>query len=60
VKQDGYALEYASEELRNDRDFMLAAVKQYGYALAYASEELRKDPEIVLAMALYCGSLRRS
>ena len=42
-------LRHASEELRNDREIVLAAVSQYAYALEYASEELRNDREIVLA-----------
>ena len=48
VKQYRDALRYASEELKNDREFMLKAVKQNGGALKYASEELRVDREIVL------------
>jgi len=48
VKQNGYVLCYASEELRNDRDVVLEAIKQYGYALYYASEALRADREFVL------------
>jgi hypothetical protein len=47
VKQDGYALEHAPEELRNDREIVLAAVKQHGeVALNHASEELRNDRDI--------------
>ena len=49
VQEDGYSLEYASEELRNDREIVLAAVQENGYALEYASEELRNDREFVLA-----------
>ena len=41
VKQDGYALEYASEELRGDREVVLAAVKQNGRALEQASFKLQ-------------------
>ena len=37
VKQNGRALEYASEPLRADKEFMLAAMKQNGRALQYAS-----------------------
>lgn len=37
VRQWGYALEYASAELRNDREMVLAAVRQTGYALEYAN-----------------------
>ena len=47
--QDGFDLEFASEELRAERQVVLAAVKQFGNALEYASKELRADREIVLA-----------
>ena len=43
VKQDGDALQYASEELRADREVVMEAVKQNAYALFYASEELQDD-----------------
>ena len=42
VKENGSALEYASEELRADREVVLAAVQQNGWAHQYASEELRR------------------
>jgi hypothetical protein len=45
IQQD----EYISEELKKDKEVVLAAVKQDGYALQYASEELKKDKEVVLA-----------
>jgi hypothetical protein len=48
VKQNGWALEYASEELKRDREVVMEAVKQEGTALQYASEELRGDREVVL------------
>ena len=38
VKSHGWALQYASEELRNDKQFMLAAVKKDGSSLEFASE----------------------
>ena len=46
VKNDGLALEYASDTLKADREVVLEAVKQNGYALEYASEELQNDPEL--------------
>jgi hypothetical protein len=58
VGQDGNALEYASADLKGDREVVLAAVGQDGNALEYASEELkgryfspgpRGDLEVVLA-----------
>ena len=49
VAQRCGALEYASSELKNDKDFVLVAVKQNGLALELASEDLQNDREIVLA-----------
>jgi len=49
VAQDGRALEYASPELKADKEVVLAAVAQDGFALEYASEELKADKEVVLA-----------
>jgi tetratricopeptide (TPR) repeat protein len=48
IKQNGKALEYASEVLRNNREVVLAAVKQDGLALTHASVSLTNDREIVL------------
>ena len=39
VKQDGDALENASEDLQADRGVVLEAVKQNGRALEHASED---------------------
>ena len=41
VKQKGYAREYASTALKDDREIVLEAVKQDGRALSYASAGLR-------------------
>ena len=48
VKQNGWALQYASAALKDDRQIVLEAVKQDGYALEYASAALKDDREIVL------------
>ena len=51
VTKNGLALEYASKELRNDQDVVMAAVKQDGRALGYASKELRNvliEVEVVI------------
>merc|ERR1712070_566786 len=40
---------FASEELKNNRSVVFAAVAQHGTALMYASEELRGDYYVVLA-----------
>jgi hypothetical protein len=41
------ALEYASNELKADKEVVIAAVKQNAYALMYASDELKADPEML-------------
>ena len=56
VQQNGRALQYVAESLREDREFMLAAVQQDGTALAYAAESLRDDRQIVLAAVQQDGS----
>ena len=51
VKQYGYALQFASANLKNDREVVLAAVTQNGYVREYASANLQNDREVVLAAA---------
>jgi hypothetical protein len=41
--------QYASDELKNDRKVVLAAVIQNGYLYQYASDALKNDREVVLA-----------
>ena len=48
VRQDGRALDDASEELKADREVVMEAVKQDGCALEYASEELKADKQVVI------------
>ena len=43
VKQDGYALEYADNNLKTDRGIVLEAVRNQGKALNYASQLLKTD-----------------
>jgi len=51
VKQDGRALQYASEPFRGDKEIVLTAVEQDGRALQYASEELQSNLEVRLVCA---------
>jgi len=50
VKQDGYALDYADDTLKADREVVLAAIRceGRGQAIRCAAETLRADREIVL------------
>ncbi|AYV86643.1 MAG: hypothetical protein Sylvanvirus5_11 [Sylvanvirus sp.] len=49
VKNDWLSLQYAHDDLRKDKGFMLDAVKLNGSSLKYAHGDLKKDKEIVLA-----------
>ena len=49
VKQNGLALEYADDVLKNNKNnIVLPAIKQNGLALQYASEVLKADEELVM------------
>lgn len=57
VRQDGAALRKASEELKSDKEVVLAALSTKGstsYVLCYASEELKDDKEVVLEAVCVC------
>ena len=43
------ALKHASEELRNNHEFIMAAVSQNPWTLEHASDELKTNHEIVMA-----------
>ena len=49
VRQNGWALQFAHEDLKRDRDVVLAAVRQNGLVLQFAHEDLRRDRDVVLA-----------
>ena len=46
---NGLALQYASERLRDDKDVVLAAVKEDGHTLQFVSDRLRDDKDVVMA-----------
>lgn len=48
-REGGYALYYASEELKNDRELVLASVRDKGRMLRHLPEQMRGDPEVVMA-----------
>ena len=48
IKQDGLALQYASDILKEDKEIVMTAVQQDGQALQYASDTLKEDKEIVM------------
>ena len=49
VREAGDELEYASHQLKNNREVVMAAVGNDGLALEYASEELKNNIEVVMA-----------
>ena len=48
VQRNGFALEFASEAVRDNEDVVQRAVSHFGPALAYASERLRGDLNVVM------------
>ena len=46
-QQDGKALQWASEEMKGDRELCTAAVAQRYEALEYAAHALRSDVDVV-------------
>lgn len=48
MKQNGYALQFVSKLLQNDKEIVLEAMKQNGWALQYASKLLQNDREFIL------------
>tara|TARA_A100001388_G_C28391162_1_gene321574 strand:+ start:71 stop:301 length:231 start_codon:yes stop_codon:yes gene_type:complete len=47
IKEDPFGLVSLSDELKNDREIVLAAVNKNGSYLRYVSDELKNDREIV-------------
>ncbi len=43
-------LKHTTDELKADKEFIMAAVQTNGDALEYASDELKADKEFVMAM----------
>ncbi|WP_422137785.1 PEP/pyruvate-binding domain-containing protein [Endozoicomonas sp. ALC020] len=46
-----YGLRYASQRVRNDRDFVLPAISRHPEELQFLSAELRNDRDVVMASA---------
>ena len=46
--KNGWALRYASDPLKDDREVVVAACNQVGWALQFASKALRADQDIVM------------
>jgi glycerol-3-phosphate cytidylyltransferase-like family protein len=48
VLQDGSNLHFANEDLKNDRDIVLAATRKMGCDFVFAGDRIKNDPEAVL------------
>ena len=51
VKNDGFALEYASDELKADKEVVMAAVQNDGHAFKFASEAMKDNKAIFFCAA---------
>ena len=49
IQVSGCTLQYASDELKRDRDTVMCAVMQHGGALQFASNVLRNDERVVMS-----------
>lgn len=52
----GYSLQFASNALRNDKEFILSLVKKNGMALEFASFALKQDKDIIYAALTQNGN----
>ncbi len=48
VKQDGGALEFASDNLKDDKDILMQALEKVGWVACYASDRLKDDKDVIL------------
>ena len=48
----GYAFDHMSDELKADKEVVMAAVKRDGDALDYASDELKTDEEVLANISI--------
>jgi hypothetical protein len=48
IKNQGYAIKYASERFKKNRDLVLLALKNNGHALEALSDEFKDDEELVI------------
>ena len=46
VKDGGVALQFASDEMKEDRKVFIAALEQNGMALQFASDEMKEEREL--------------
>ena len=58
VKKSGYALQFASENLKGDRDIVTEAVRKNRNALRYASKELKSDCVSAARLSETCDDMR--
>lgn len=49
AQSDGWALQFASDDLQHDREIVMSAVKHNGWILEGIPEEFRNDKEVVMA-----------
>jgi hypothetical protein len=48
-RDNGLALQFASSALKNNKEYVLAAIENNAFALEFASSELRRDKEVLIA-----------
>jgi len=51
MSKNGMSLEHVSDDLKKDKEVVLAAVQNRGFSLQFADESFRKDREVVMFAA---------
>ena len=49
LEQDGEAMEFVSDRLKDNKDLMLLAIKGAPWTACYASDKLRADKDVIMA-----------
>jgi len=55
MTQDGWTVQYATREVKVDREIVRTVLAQSGRAVQYAAEELRADREIIVVAVTQNG-----
>ena len=56
IKENGRALQFANELLKNDKEVVMEAIKLKGWALEYTSESLKNDKNVVMLAVKKTGN----
>lgn len=59
IRDNSSLVEHASDEIKDDKNFVLRLVQKNGKTLRFVSDRLKNDPEVVNAAVQYCPEAYR-